>query len=254
MIVAATSSYIASAAVATSLSAATATTVASAADVVGVFGGTFDPIHLGHLHIARAILEQAHLQSLRLIPCYQSPHRVLPLASAAHRVAMLELALAEMNDLRMVVDACEANKAQLSYAVDTLEALHAELSAVKPVQHLCLIVGMDVFLKFTLWRNWRRIVELCHIIVAPRAGMEDSNKLNDGELVDGELATAFTVVTQPKALRERAAGCVWFAKFAPLAIAATTIRQMIKDGRGEEAATLLPSAVWQYIKRHGLYR
>lgn len=223
---------------------------------VGIFGGTFDPIHLGHLHLARTVMQQAGLQSMKLIPCYQSPLRVRPQASAVHRVAMIKLALAEINIPHLTVDAREADSPHISYAVNTLQSLRDELGDDVP---LCFIMAQDAFAKFTLWHDWQRILQLCHLIVTSRPSTDVGK--NVAVALDAAAPSLLALpsnfpailVSQPSLLATQAAGYVWFTDIAPLNIAATTIRVMLKAGE-DDVSPFLPYTAWEYIKQQKLYR
>ena len=132
--------------------------------MIGILGGTFDPIHLGHLRLAEEVRETLGLRQVRFVPAYQPPHRRAPLASAAHRQAMLECALSDNPDF--VLDLCEYQRGGASWMVDTCAALRAK----HPDEPLILIMGMDAFNGFTRWREWARILDLVHLAIASRPG------------------------------------------------------------------------------------
>lgn len=211
---------------------------------IGIYGGTFDPFHSGHLHLARTVLTQANLQYIKLIPCYQSPLRTLPLASAQDRIAMIRLALAEIGAVNLKVDTREADNPHPSYAVNTLRSLRAEMGGDVA---LCFIMAQDAFAKLTAWYDWQHIPELCHIIVTSRAGIDSS--MQTQQLPDNLPAK---IAPDSSLLATRPAGYVWFTDISPLNVSASTIRLMTK--KGEDTSALLPRTVWKYIQQHNLYR
>lgn len=211
------------------------------ANPIGILGGTFDPIHLGHIHLASVIKQQCALQSVRILPCNQSPlknHQ--PIASPMQRIAMIKLAIAKYDYLMM--DDREIQRQGISYMVDTLQSLRAELTKIP----LCLIMGIDAFVQFDSWHRWQEIPELVHLIIAnrPNAPMLQQNpvitKLFNSRRIDN-----------PELLKTKAAGFILFTDIKPLPIAAIDIRKLIKEHGN--ASNLLAPTVWQYIVEHKLY-
>lgn len=131
---------------------------------VGIFGGSFDPIHFGHLRPALEIRDALALDEIRFVPAGQPPHREPPVASPALRLQMLQAAM--HGEARFVVDERELQRAGPSYTVDTL----AEYRREWPNAHLVLIVGMDAFVGFPAWHEWRRLLDYAHVVVAHRPG------------------------------------------------------------------------------------
>ena len=132
--------------------------------MIGIFGGTFDPIHYGHLRPAQEAMQKLALAELRFVPAAQPPHRPPPLASAAQRLAMIELAIRDLPGFR--ADDRELQRGGLSYTVLTLESLRAELGNTP----LCLLVGADQFRNFETWHRWQEIPDLVHLVVLNRPG------------------------------------------------------------------------------------
>lgn len=208
---------------------------------VGVLGGTFDPIHLGHLRPALEVWEQLDLEEIRIVPCHIPPHRRSPRASVAQRVRMVELAVQGQAGFRL--DLREVERAGPSYSVDTLTALRAELGEDVP---LCLIMGMDAFAGLPSWHRWTELIELAHLVVTHRPGSPASQDIDLGDWLE-------RVRTEdPRDLHARSRGHVWFCPVTQLDISATDIRRRIKAGRSPRF--LLPDAVWHYIHAEGLYR
>lgn len=206
---------------------------------IGIFGGTFDPVHFGHLRPALEALEELGLAELRLIPVHVPAHRAMPAAGGDHRLELLRLATAGIAGFR--VDTRELDRPGPSYMVDTLISLRREF----PQRSLCLILGMDSFLALPHWHRWRELSELAHLVVLERPGSEPPRQ--------GELAQwlAPRQVDAPAALNARPAGAVYFLPVTQLSISATRIRELIAAGRPPHF--LLPEPVWQAIAAAGLY-
>lgn len=208
---------------------------------VGIFGGTFDPVHFGHLRSALEMLETLGLAEVRLVPCGQPPHRHPPRADAAARRAMLELAVAGQPGLR--VDARELERPGPSYMVDTLASLRAELGATP----LCLLLGSDAFLGLPQWHRWQELLSLAHLVVMHRPGwgLDQSPASPLAALLAARrVHTAADLAPQP-------AGHILLTAVTPLDISATAIRTLI--GAGRSPRYLLPDAVWEHIRARGWY-
>ncbi len=207
---------------------------------IGVLGGTFDPVHCGHLRLALELAEQLALDRVLLIPAARPPHRVAPAASPERRLRMLELAVA--GEPQLVVDARECRRAGASYSVDTLAELRAELGEEAA---LCFLVGADAFAGMASWHQWQRLPQLAHIVVVTRPGWRLPRDLGPMEC----WRDRFT--DNSDTLAGVAAGRILFIALSPLDIAATRIRALISKGRS--ARYLLPDAVWAYIRQQHLY-
>ncbi|MCY1339232.1 putative nicotinate-nucleotide adenylyltransferase [compost metagenome] len=207
---------------------------------IGLFGGTFDPVHIGHLRSALEVAEQLGLDELRLLPSARPPHRETPQVSAAQRLAMVELAVIGVDPLR--VDDRELKRDKPSYTIDTLESVRAELGGNHP---LFLLMGWDAFCGLPTWHRWEELLEHCHIVVLqrPDADSEAPEALRD--------LVAARSVADPGALGG-AGGQIAFVWQTPLAVSATQIRDLLAQGRS--VRYLVPDAVFNYIEAHGLYR
>ena len=133
---------------------------------IGIFGGTFDPIHYGHLRTAFELLQTLQFAEVRFIPCGDPPHRGVTQASAALRLDMVRLATRK--EPGFVVDERELQRDGPSYSIDTLVSLREEF----PDRSLCLITGMDAFLGLSSWHRWDEIMNFAHIVVAHRPGWQ----------------------------------------------------------------------------------
>jgi nicotinate-nucleotide adenylyltransferase len=215
-------------------------TDASGRAPLGIFGGTFDPIHHGHLRTALEVLERCQLASVRLMLCGQPVHRAAPHAPAALRFDMLQAAVA--GESRLVPDGRELRRAGPSYTVDSLLELRAELGSVP----LCLILGADAFAALESWHRWREIIDLAHLIVVHRPGSPIA--------LQGALAQfmAGRRDDDPAALRRVGPGVLRLQAVTALDISSSAIRQRVAGGG--DPRYLLPDAVRELIMRTGCYR
>ena len=211
---------------------------------IGVFGGTFDPVHFGHLRLAEEMTDALGLDRVLIIPAGQPPHRGAPRTAATHRLEMVRRAIA--GNPRFVADAREVRRPQPSYTVDTLTALRAELGDAQP---LWLLLGADAFLDLPSWHDWRRLFELANIAVAERPGARLMQSDAIMEPLKGEVAQRQVADSHSAA---GPAGSVLLRATPPLDISATAIRDIL--ARRGSARYLLPDAVLDYIHEHQLYR
>ena len=212
---------------------------------IGILGGTFDPIHYGHLRLAEELAGTLKLDQVRLVPSGTPPHRAAPGVAAEHRLAMTELAAA--GNARFLVDGREVRRAGPGYTFDTLTELRAEAGSDRP---LALLVGADAFLEFATWHRWHEIFGLAHIAVAHRPGYPLERW---AERMPQPLAREYTarLMQQPLATHLSPAGGVVVVPFTALDISATAVRDMLRAGASPRY--LLPDSVLQYIQTHRLY-
>ena len=207
---------------------------------IGIFGGTFDPIHYGHLRSAFELLQALRLSEVRFVPSADPPHRHSTVAPADMRYRMVEVAVAGQPGF--AVDDCEFRRDGPSYTIDTLTAVREEHPGVS----LCLITGMDAYLGLTSWHRWDEILNLAHIIIAHRPGWKPPDT---GEL--GELLAA-NGTTSVDDLHGSACGYIYDHAVTQLEIASTEIRELIAQGR--DPRFLMPDAVREVIVESGCYK
>lgn len=207
---------------------------------IGIFGGTFDPVHFGHLRAAVEAREKLSLDDLRLLPAGRPPHRSDTVADGGQRLDMLRLALADCADLR--VDDREVRRAGYSYMADTLAEIRGEAGEAP----LLLLIGQDAANALDTWHEWRRLFDLAHLVVMRRP---DAHFNCQGELrAEIERRRA----REPARLLEASAGLVLSLEITQLDISSTHIRGLLAGGRS--ARFLLPDGVLDYIRERGLYR
>jgi nicotinate-nucleotide adenylyltransferase len=206
---------------------------------IGIFGGTFDPIHYGHLRTAFELLQALKLGELRFMPAGNPPHREQPMATSEQRVAMVRAATAGQPGF--TVDDRETRREGPSYSVDTLATLRAE----HPTRSLCLIVGMDAFLELPKWHQWQELLQLAHLVVAHRPGWRAPTMGPLGELlVDRGTGRVDD-------LHEAIAGRIFIHAVTQLEISSTEVRRLIAAGRNPRY--LMPDAVCDIIATTGCY-
>lgn len=207
---------------------------------IAIFGGTFDPIHYGHLRTAFEMLQALCFDEVRFIPSGDPPHRHATFASAELRLEMVRVATAGQSGF--VVDDCELRRSGPSYTVETLSAMREEHED----ESLGLIIGMDAFLGLTSWHRWSEILDFAHIVVAHRPGWHAPDT---GEL--GELISAHGT-DRVDDLHENRHGSIFVHAVTQLEIASTEIRDLIAAGR--DPRFLMPDAVRDVIIESGCYQ
>lgn len=213
---------------------------------IGILGGTFDPIHHGHLRLAEEMAEAIGLAEVRFLPSGTPPHRPSPAAAAIARRDMVKLAIA--GNPRFVLEEHEVFQTTPCYMVDTLTALRARLGVHTP---LVLILGMDAFAALDRWSRWRRLFELAHLAIAHRPGIAHA----DWQEALPEALRREALPRQAEAAAELAsapAGRLWTYPMTALDISASRLRELFAQGKSPRY--LMPDAVIDYIQRHALYR
>jgi nicotinate-nucleotide adenylyltransferase len=206
---------------------------------IGLLGGTFDPIHYGHLRTAFELLQKLNLSEVVFIPAGQPPHRETPLASAALRLEMVRAATSDQPGFS--VDDREIGREGRSYSVDTVR----ELRQRHPLRPLCLLLGMDAFLGMPGWHRWLELFELCHVVVARRPGWDAPIEGALGELLARRGATALAD------LHRTLAGRILVQAVTQLEIASSDLRVLLLSGG--DLRYLVPEPVRAIIRRTGCY-
>ena len=206
---------------------------------IGILGGTFDPIHFGHLRMALELYEALDLAKVHIIPCYQPMHRREPHASPEFRLAMVTTAIA--SEPALFADDREIRRKGPTYTIDTLIEMNAEF----PETPLCLLIGIDAFLGFLSWHRYKEILSYAHIVVAhrPHYQLPSSGEIRDLIYKHQQQEIAY--------IHENLAGGIFFRPITALEISATDIRKQIAMGRNPRY--LLPDNVYQLIKQHNTY-
>ncbi|WP_439107593.1 nicotinate-nucleotide adenylyltransferase [Congregibacter sp.] len=206
---------------------------------VAVFGGTFNPIHFGHLRSAVELLEALPLAQLRFMPASEPPHRESPDVAAEDRAAMVELAIA--GESRFVCDRRELNRVGPSYSVDSLQEIRSELGEQRGV---CLVMGCDALLGLPKWHRWEELLNLAHLVIMARPGWVLPVDGTLGELLRDHAGRGEDLEGEP-------AGRVVTQTLRPQDISATNIRALLQSGFS--ARYLLPESVLAYIAERSLY-
>ncbi len=203
-----------------------------------IFGGTFDPVHVGHIRSAKALQQALDGIHLAMIPCQVPPHRPTPAATPDQRLEMLKLAVADETGIS--VDDCELHRTDRSYTVDTLRSYRERTSGM-----LGFVMGLDSWLTLPTWRDWQRLCDYAHLIVLMRPG---SDAQEPEVLADWSLSRRVDSLGQ---LRDLQHGHVCHVTLAQIDVSATQVRAAVASE--QDVSTLLHPNVASYIATHGLY-
>ena len=212
----------------------------SAYKLLGILGGTFDPVHCGHLHIAESCDKAFHFDQVLFIPNKTPPHRVQPIASANDRLNMVKIAIA--NHPNFVVNTIEINQNGPSYAIQTLRKLYKDYSE----QALCFILGTDAFASFNLWHGHEEILNYCHLIIVNRPDFQFDNDVWLQDLLNKHLTDRLAD------LQHKRQGYIYLQLITPTPTSATETRARLATGLRQHID--LPEAVKKYIEENGLYK
>lgn len=207
---------------------------------IGFLGGSFDPIHNGHLLPALEVARSLQLQQLYLMPNHIAPHKEASHCSAKQRVKMVEIAIKDKALLQ--IDTRELNRDTESYTIETLK----EIQAQYPSASLCFIMGMDSLIHFDSWYQWQNILNYCHLVICARPGWKGEFNSTVQALLDKHQTDSRADLHQFKS------GKIYFHKTTQFDISSTQIRLNIKQNINVE--NLLPTQVYNYIKGHQLYK
>lgn len=207
--------------------------------LLGIFGGTFDPIHKGHIGIAETVMNQCGLDHIAFIPCKIPVHRDTPTATEQQRLVMLELAL--QNQPSFSIDRIELERSSPSYSIDTVKALRQQ----HPQEILCWIMGLDAFAKLHTWHQHQEILNHCHLIIAQRPHSHLAQDNPNQELLKNHGTTDLNQ------LQSHAFGKIYHVDSTAFDICATDIRHHIND---DTVKANLPQDVFDYITENQLYR
>jgi len=206
---------------------------------IGFLGGTFDPIHFGHLRPAIEIQQALNLKSLFLMPNYIAPHKAKSLASTQQRIDMVKLAIQDTPSLQ--IDTQELLRNSPSYTIETLKLLRQQ----HPTTPICFIMGMDSLINFDTWYQYQEILNYCHIVVSHRPGW----KPQFNEVVTALLSAHQT--TDSKQLHLTLCGKIYFQKTTQLAISSSQIRELAAQHNSIQFLT--PAVVCEYIQTQQCY-
>jgi nicotinate-nucleotide adenylyltransferase len=209
--------------------------------MIGILGGTFNPIHFGHLHLAEQLLSALDFEAIRLMPASIPAIKDRPIISADERAQMVKLAIA--GHPKLAIDTRELERAGFSYSIDSLISLR---QALGDKVSLCWLMGSDAFAKLNTWHRWSELLDYCHFVVVKRPHSED---LTWNPEIESLIKAHQT--HDLSTLQNTAHGKILIQEIAALDISSTQIRQRI--ALHQDVSQLLPSAVWQYIQQHHLY-
>jgi len=211
---------------------------------IGILGGTFNPIHFGHLRMAQELADALSLDSVHFIPAANPPHKENPGISAEQRAAMVKLAIA--GNGTFVFDDRELHRAGASYTLDTLLSLREELGKEASIT---LFMGSDAFTKFDTWHRWQEIIQLCHIALVQRPQLHGhEHKLSKS--LETFLHNHYSENSDD--LHQQPSGFVTMRQITALDISSTAIRHALQHG--DSVRYLIPDSVFDYIQQHQLYR
>ena len=209
--------------------------------MIGIFGGTFDPVHYGHIKPALYVKQALNLSQLRFVPNRTPPHREPPWLSAEQRLQLLQCAAKDYPDI--IIDQRELDRDGPSYMVDTLRSLKHEFAG----ENLCLIIGMDAFSGISRWHEWRSIFDYCHLVVTTRPGYRQQTIAEQMNAEDYQFL-ADRITQDVDALSARESGKILLQSVPQLDISSTQIRQMLSSGI--DISQWVPETVHKQLMRN----
>jgi nicotinate-nucleotide adenylyltransferase len=209
-----------------------------------LYGGTFDPVHAGHLEVARRVSQLFEIEKVIFIPAQMAPHKIgRPVTEPIHRYAML--ALATQEDPRLLISTFELEAPDRRYTVDTVEHFQ---QALGDSTELFFMMGADSWSEITTWREWERLLAMTNHIVVTRPGYEPSTAHV------GEHRDRIVDLRDSLALNNRGSMRIYITDIVMKDVSATQIRRLAREGRTDELVNLVPGPVLEYIKKYGIYR
>lgn len=210
--------------------------------LIGLFGGTFDPIHQGHINLVLSLFEELPFDTIHVIPCGEPQHRAKPIATKLQRLEMTTLAIRPYPQLH--VNDIEIHENGPTYSIDTIKTLRQQFRD-KP---LCFIMSTDAFAHFNEWHQWERILDYCHLIIVnrPKVTLPTADWLT--------LLLKAHQVTDVEILCQTLQGKIFFKEVRDVPISATELREELASGTYRILEKMLPTEVLQYIKIHHLYQ
>ena len=200
--------------------------------MIGIYGGSFDPVHLGHLKTATSLKTELHLDHLFLLPCCEPVHKVGLKYSSNDRLKMLNLAIDNFSTLE--IDSREISRGGGSYMIDTLR----ELKRIYKDEPICLIIGMDSYLKIKTWKDWQEFSKLVHMVILQRQGFD---------LIDSSLGS-FQTTKEAQQLKLESNGLLYFSNCPKINISSSDIRSRIAANQNLD--DLLPKSIIHYLRLH----
>ncbi len=207
--------------------------------MIGIFGGTFDPVHYGHIKPALSVKQALNLTQIRFIPNRIPPHRETPWLSVEQRLSLLKTALHDYVDV--VIDERELDRDGQSYMVDTLKSLHHDF----PDETLCLIIGMDAFIGIDTWFQWRSLFDLCHLVVTMRPGF-DQNTIAEQMCASDYQFLSERITQDINEIRAKSTGKILLKSVPQLDISSTQIRAKLLAG--EDVSQWMPEQVYLQLR------
>lgn len=204
-----------------------------------IFGGNFDPIHYGHLYLARKIAKEISIEKIIFVPNNYPPHRARSKTSIVDKINMIKLAI--RNDPLFEISYLETKKNNIYYTIDTLKKIREKMNYLRP---LCLIIGEDNLQKLYLWKDWKEILSYSHLLICPRKNQKKNNNelekwINDNIVYDVNL------------LHQKSFGFIFFSHTPLINISSSIVRKNYSTGKSSH--TLLPSIINDYILFKKLY-